>query len=302
MRLLVTGRDGQVAASLLEAGQARAGLEVVAIGRPQLDLAKPETVIDAITAAKPDIVVSAAAYTAVDQAEDESDLAFAVNATGAGKVAEAAARLGVPVIHLSTDYVFDGTRAGAYVETDPTAPRNTYGASKLAGEQAVAAANPRHLILRTAWAYSPFGRNFVKTMLKLAVDRDEIAVVADQWGNPTSALDIADAILHAAAMLHPRTGFSSFGVYHLVGTGETNWSGFARHILDTSRVFGGPWARVRDIATVDYPTKARRPANSTLSTAKFTATCGWTAPEWQLSTKEIVSRLLNGQTGHASNV
>ncbi|TIU32042.1 MAG: dTDP-4-dehydrorhamnose reductase, partial [Mesorhizobium sp.] len=189
MRLVVTGRDGQVAASLLEAGQAAAGVEVIAIGRPQLDLARPDTVIEAIAAAKPDIVVSAAAYTAVDQAEDEPDLAFAVNAVGAGKVAQAASRLGVPVIHLSTDYVFDGTKDAAYVETDATAPRSVYGASKLAGEQAVASANPHHLILRTAWVYSPFGKNFVKTMLRLAADRDEIAVVADQWGNPTSALD-----------------------------------------------------------------------------------------------------------------
>ncbi|TIM17034.1 MAG: dTDP-4-dehydrorhamnose reductase, partial [Mesorhizobium sp.] len=185
MRLVVTGRDGQVAASLLEAGPAAAGVEVIAIGRPQLDLARPDTVIEAIAAAKPDIVVSAAAYTAVDQAEDEPDLAFAVNAVGAGKVAQAASRLGVPVIHLSTDYVFDGTKDAAYVETDATAPRSVYGASKLAGEQAVASANPHHLILRTAWVYSPFGKNFVKTMLRLAADRDEIAVVADQWGNPT---------------------------------------------------------------------------------------------------------------------
>ncbi|SDA91068.1 dTDP-4-dehydrorhamnose reductase [Mesorhizobium qingshengii] len=302
MRLVVTGREGQVAASLLEAGQRHAGVEIIAIGRPELDLASPDTVIEAIAAAQPDIVVSAAAYTAVDQAEDEPDLAFAVNAVGAGKVAQAAARLGVPVIHLSTDYVFDGSKDSAYVETDATAPRNTYGASKLAGEQAVAAANPRHLILRTAWAYSPFGRNFLKTMLRLAADRDEIAVVADQWGNPTSALDIADAILHAAAMLHGDRSFGAFGTYHLVGTGETNWSGFARHILDTSRVFGGPYAQVRDIATHDYPTKAQRPANSRLSTAKFTAAFGWTTPEWQQSTKEVVSRLLSGETRYVSNV
>ncbi|OBQ69506.1 dTDP-4-dehydrorhamnose reductase [Mesorhizobium erdmanii] len=293
MRLAVTGRDGQVAASLLEAGQARTGVEVVAIGRPELDLARPETVIDAIAAAKPDIVVSAAAYTAVDQAEDEPDLAFAVNATGAGKVAQAAARLGVPVIHLSTDYVFDGSAPGAYVETDATAPLGVYGASKLAGEQAVAAAGPRHLILRPAWVYSPFGRNFAKTMLRVAADRDEISVVADQWGNPTSALDIADAILHAATMLHEDTHFRAFGVYHLVGTGETNWSGFARHILDTSLASGGPWADVRDIATKDYPTKARRPVNSRLSSAKFAATFGWTAPEWRKSTERIVRRILD---------
>ena len=292
MRLVVTGREGQVVTSLLEAGQGRAGVEVVAIGRPELDLAKPDTVIDAIAAAKPDIVVSAAAYTAVDQAEDEPDLAFAVNAVGAGKVAEAAARLGIPVIHLSTDYVFDGSASGAYVETDATAPQGVYGASKLAGEQAVAAANPRHLILRTAWVYSPFGKNFVKTMLRLAADRDEIAVVADQWGNPTSALDIADAILHSAAMLHGDKSFAAFGVYHLAGTGEANWSGFARHILDTSRVSGGPWARVRDIATMDYPTKARRPANSRLSSAKFASVFGWNAPDWRLSTEAVARRVL----------
>ena len=292
MRLVVTGREGQVVTSLLEAGQGRAGVEVVAIGRPELDLAKPDTVIDAIAAAKPDIVVSAAAYTAVDQAEDEPDRALAVNAVGAGNVAEAAARLGIPVIHLSTDYVFDGSASGAYVETDATAPQGVYGASKLAGEQAVAAANPRHLILRTAWVYSPFGKNFVKTMLRLAADRDEIAVVADQWGNPTSALDIADAILHSAAMLHGDQSFAAFGVYHLAGTGEANWSGFARHILDTSRVSGGPWARVRDIATMDYPTKARRPANSRLSSAKFASVFGWNAPDWRLSTEAVARRVL----------
>jgi len=291
VRLVVTGREGQVVSSLLEAGQL-AGVDVIAIGRPQLDLANPDTVIEAITAARPDVVVSAAAYTAVDQAEDEPDLAFRVNAVGAGKVAQAAARLGVPVIHLSTDYVFDGSASGSYVETDATAPASVYGATKLAGEQAVAAANPRNLILRTAWVYSPFGKNFVKTMLRLAADRDEISVVADQWGNPTSALDIADAILHAAATLHRNKDFAAFGIYHLAGTGEANWSGFARHILDTSRVSGGPSARVRDITTTDYPTKARRPANSRLSSAKFASAFGWSAPDWRLATEAVVRRVL----------
>jgi dTDP-4-dehydrorhamnose reductase len=299
VRLVVTGREGQVAASLLEVGQARAGVEIITIGRPELDLARPETVIDAIAAGKPDIVVSAAAYTAVDQAEDETDLAFAVNAVGAGKVAQAAERLGVPVIHLSTDYVFDGSKDSAYVETDATAPLGVYGASKLAGEQVVVAANPRHLILRTAWVYSPFGRNFVKTMLRLAADRDEVSVVADQWGNPTCALDLADAILDAAAMLHGNKSFGAFGMYHLAGTGETNWSGFARHILDTSRVFGGSWAQVRDITTMDYPTKARRPANSRLSSAKFASVFGWNAPDWRQSTEVVVRRLLIDETRQA---
>ncbi|RJT30868.1 dTDP-4-dehydrorhamnose reductase [Mesorhizobium waimense] len=296
MRLVVTGREGQVAASLLEAGRVLAGIDVVAVGRPQLDLARPETVFKALEASRPDIIVSAAAYTAVDQAEDEADLAFAVNAEGAGAVAEAAARLGVPVIHLSTDYVFDGTKDSAYVETDPTAPLGVYGASKLAGELAVAAANPHHLILRTAWVYSPFGKNFVKTILGLAADRDEMKVVADQWGNPTSALDIAAAILHAAAMLDRDKGFDACGVYHLAGTGETNWSGFARHILDISRVLGGPHARIRDIATEDYSTKARRPCNSRLSTVKFRSAFAWQAPDWRISTQRTVSRLLAKET------
>ncbi|CCV12493.1 dTDP-4-dehydrorhamnose reductase [Mesorhizobium sp. STM 4661] len=292
MRLVVTGRDGQVVRSLVERAHAHTEFEVIALGRPELDLAKPETIAPALAIARPDLVVSAAAYTAVDHAEDEPDLAFAVNGAGAGHVAEAAAGLGVPVIHLSTDYVFDGSGEGAYSEDDEPAPRNVYGASKLAGEQAVAKANPRHLILRTAWVYSPFGRNFVKTMLKLAADRDEIAVVADQWGNPTSALDIADALLHSAAMLRGNKGFASFGVYHLAGTGETNWSGFARHILDTSQAFGGPYARVRDIATVDYPTKAQRPRNSRLATQKFATAFGWVAPGWRESTEEVERCLL----------
>jgi dTDP-4-dehydrorhamnose reductase len=275
------------------------GIEVIALGRPELELASPDTVIGAIAAARPDIVVSAAAYTSVDQAEDEPELAFAVNAVGAGKVSEAAARLGVPVIHLSTDYVFDGTKDSAYVETDAPAPLGVYGASKLAGEQAVASVNPRHLILRTAWVYSPFGKNFVKTVLRLAANQDEIRIVADQWGNPSSALDIANAVLHAAGMLHDDKSSDASGIYNLAGTGETNWSGFARHVVETSRTHGGPHARIRDIATSDYPTKARRPANSRLSSEKFASAFEWTAPVWQVSAEKVVRRLAGSETKQA---
>jgi dTDP-4-dehydrorhamnose reductase len=296
MRIVVTGREGQVARSLAEQAAERPDVELVTVGRPDLDLAAPATIAPALTAAKPDLIVSAAAYTAVDQAEDEPDQAYAVNAEGAGKVAAAAARIGVPVIHLSTDYVFDGTGDGAYREDAPTGPQGVYGASKLAGEGIVAEAQPKHLILRTAWVYSPFGKNFVKTMLRLAADRDEIAVVSDQWGNPTSALDIADGILHAAMMLDRDRKFTGWGVYHLTGTGATNWSGFARHILDTSARHGGHTARVRDIATADYPTKARRPGNSRLSTDKLSETFGWRAPDWRQSTDEVVRRLLGDET------
>ncbi|HWT63448.1 MAG TPA: dTDP-4-dehydrorhamnose reductase, partial [Ochrobactrum sp.] len=198
MKIAVTGREGQVVQSLLERVAQRPDLQVIALGRPELDLAKPETVRSAIEATKPDLVVSAAAYTAVDLAEDEPELAFAVNAAGAEAVAEAAKACGAPVIHLSTDYVFAGDAGDPYVEADVTGPRSVYGSSKLEGERLVAQANPKHIILLTAWVYSPFGKNFVKTMLKLAETRDALSVVSDQWGNPTSALDIADEIIQVA--------------------------------------------------------------------------------------------------------
>lgn len=295
MRLLVTGRDGQVARSLIERASKRADVEVVTVGRPALFLEKPATVLPALEAAAPDIVVSAAAYTAVDQAEDEPELAFAINAAGAGRVAAAAAALGVPVIHLSTDYVFGGAQEGPHDEGAATSARGVYAASKLAGEEAVARANPRHLILRTAWVYSPFGKNFVRTMLKLAGERDTLRVVSDQWGNPTSALDIADAILIAAAAMQEGSERDVHGLYHFAGTGETNWSGFAHHILATSRKYGGPYADVSDITTADYPTKAKRPRDSRLSSARFAGVFGWTSPHWQESSEVVVARLLNSE-------
>lgn len=291
MKIAVTGREGQVVSCLLAAAQRRPDIDVVPLGRPALDLAQPSSIAAALEQVKPDLVVSAAAYTAVDQAEDEPELAFRINAEGAGAVAQAAASLGVPVIHLSTDYVFAGDKQGAYSEDDATGPTGVYGASKLAGEQAAAAANPRHLILRTAWVYSVYGKNFAKTMLRLAETRDELSVVADQWGNPTSAHDIADGILHIAARLRGDAGFNRWGVYHLAGQGETNWSGFARHILDTSQRHGGPFALVKDIATSDYPTKARRPENSRLSCTKLASEFEWQAPDWRQSTETVIANL-----------
>lgn len=292
MKIVVTGREGQLVQSLLERAAQQPNLQVIALGRPELDLTKPETVRSAIEALKPDLVVSAAAYTAVDMAEDEPELAFAVNATGAQAVAEAAKACGAPVIHLSTDYVFAGDTSKPYVETDITGPRSAYGSSKLEGERRVAQANPKHIILRTAWVYSPFGKNFVKTMLKLAETRDALSVVSDQWGNPTSALNIADAIIQIADHLAATPDFSAYGVYHVAGTGDTNWSGFARAIFSESAELGGPTATVTDIATADYPTKAVRPANSRLSTAKFQEVFDWSAPHWQSSLGDVVARLV----------
>jgi len=295
VRLVVTGREGQVARSLIERSRGRADVEVVTVGRPALFLEDPATVLPALQAAAPDMVVSAAAYTAVDKAEDEPDLAFAINAAGAGHVAAAAAVLGVPVIHLSTDYVLGGPKKGPHDETGATLPCGVYAASKLAGEEAMARANPRHVILRTAWVYSPFGKNFVRTMLKLANERDTLTVVSDQWGSPTSALDIADAILIAATAMHEGCGRDVHGLYHFAGTGETNWSGFARHILATSRKYGGPYAEVSDITTADCPTKANRPHDSRLSSAWFAGAFGWTAPHWRESSEVVVARLLNSE-------
>ena len=291
MRIVVTGREGQVVRSLIERAVHHPSMELMTLGRPQLDLARPETIGDAIHAAKPDLVISAAAYTAVDQAEDEPDLAHAVNAVGAGAVAQAAAKMGAPVIHLSTDYVFSGEGEKPYVETDPTGPRSVYGWSKLDGELAVEVANPRHLILRTAWVYSPFGKNFVTTMLKLAENRDTVSVVSDQWGNPTSALDIADGILHVADRLRTDPAFDAFGIYHLAGTGNTNWSSFAREIFAANAREGGPHAKVTDILTAEYPTKAARPLNSRLSTDKFFDVFGWRAPKWNVSLALVIHKL-----------
>ena len=296
MKILVTGRLGQVAQSLVERAARHPSIELITLGRPELDLFNPETVMSAISAVKPrpDVVVSAAAYTAVDQAEEEPERAHAVNALGAGAVAAAAANVGASVIHLSTDYVFSGGKEVAYSETDLADPQGVYGRTKLEGERAVADANPRHVILRTAWIYSPFGRNFVSTMLDLGKKSDRVGIVADQWGNPTSALDISDGILRIAGTISSGDRADLFGVFHLAGAGSTNWSGLAKHIFAESRQLGGPFAQVEEIATRDYPTRARRPYNSRLICEKLRHVYCWRAPDWQMSCREVVKRLLMG--------
>lgn len=292
MKILVTGREGQVARSLAERAGSDPELEVVLMGRPQLDLLAPETVRSSILSAKPDVVVSAAAHTAVDQAEDEPGLAFAINAAGAGAVADAAAQAGAAVIHLSTDYVFSGEGEGEYTEADAPDPKSVYGSSKLEGEKAVASANPRHVILRTAWVYSPFGRNFVKTMLALGGQRDSVRVVADQWGNPTAATDVADGVLRVAKRIAADGENDPYGLFHLAGAGSINWAGFANEIFAESARLGGPSARVEEISTAEHPTKARRPRNSRLSCGKLLAAYGWLPPPWQAPCRRVVERLV----------
>ncbi|MFG1316754.1 dTDP-4-dehydrorhamnose reductase [Xanthobacter autotrophicus] len=291
MRLAVTGKQGQVVTSLLERGAA-ASVEVIALGRPELDLADPASVKAAIAAAAPDVVVSAAAYTAVDKAESEPELAFEVNEVGAGAVAEAAAMLQVPIIHLSTDYVFAGDKADPYLESDPTGPVSVYGASKLAGEKKVAAATGNHAILRTAWVYSPFGANFLKTMLRLGASRDMLRVVADQRGTPTSALDIADAVITVARRLKTDPDPALRGVFHLTGGGEGTWADFAEVIFASLEARTGRGVAVERITTADYPTPARRPANSRLSNNKLQSSYGVKLADWDVSTRSVVDRLL----------
>lgn len=279
MRLLVTGREGQVAQALL--ALASNEVEVVALGRPALDITDRASVERAIAEHRPDVVVNAAAYTAVDKAESEEDAAFAVNATGAGNVAAAAAAAGLPVIHVSTDYVFAGDKAEPYREDDETGPQGAYGRSKLDGERQVVAANPDHAILRTAWVYGPFGANFLKTMLRLSETRDEVRVVADQRGTPTYAPDIAEAILAVArAMRREPDNRALRGVFHMVSGGETTWAGFAEAVFERLAAGGGKVVRVVPITTADYPTPARRPANSRLDTSHFTSAFGHTMSAW----------------------
>ena len=292
MRIIVVGKEGQVARSLAERARAH-GAQAVLVGRPKLDLADPSGIEDALIETGGDIIVNAAAYTAVDQAESDPELAEAINGIGAGAIAGAAAAMNVPVIHISTDYVFDGTADHPYREDDPVSPLGVYGASKLLGEEAVAAEAENYAILRTAWVYSPFGKNFVKTMLRLAADREELGVIADQYGSPTSALDIADGILSVSRNLLDRPGDKNLrGLFHMAGTGYTHWAEFAAEVFALSARLGGPSARVRPIKTADYPTPAKRPANSRLDCTKLKETHGVVLPPWQASLETTVKRLI----------
>ena len=278
--------------SLLERGHAE-GSAVVAVGRPELDLARPETAFEALRSHSPDVVVNAAAYTAVDKAEGEPEAALLVNGEGARAVAEAAARLAKPVIQISTDYVFDGTSPLSYRPDDPTSPIGAYGRSKLAGERGVAAATPDHAILRTAWVYSPFGGNFVKTMLRLAGTRDEVSVVNDQLGCPTDALAMADGILSVARNLADQPGNSALrGTFHMPGAGDVTWAGFAEAVFAESASRGGPHAAVKPITSDEFPTAAKRPKNSRLDCATLMSSHAVALPAWQMSLRGCVARLL----------
>jgi dTDP-4-dehydrorhamnose reductase len=276
LRILLTGATGQVGWELRRT-LAPLG-EVKFFDRFGLDLADTPPLVATVRALQPAVIVNAAAYTAVDKAESERDLAFAINATAPRVLAEEAKRIGALLVHYSTDYVFDGEKASPYVEDDPTHPLSVYGASKLAGEQAIARSGCRHLTLRTSWVYGPRGRNFYLTMLRLAKERPELKVVDDQVGAPTSSLEIARA---TAALLAK----GAQGLYHMAAAGETSWCGFARAILKRA----GLATPVAAIRTEDYPTPAKRPRNSRLDCSKLRRETGIALAGWEAALDEVAA-------------
>ncbi len=294
-RFLITGCNGQLGFELRRS-LALLG-EVIALDRSGCDLSNNASIRAAVRSAKPDVIFNAGAYTAVDKAESELDLAHAINATAPGVICEEAAKIGALVIHYSSDYVFDGAKASAYSETDIPNPLGVYGMTKLAGEQALAASDAMHLIFRTSWVYGLNGKNFIKTILRLASERSELKIVADQSGAPTGAALLADVSAHVTAR-YLREGADSFpfGLYHLVASGETSWHGFAQHVA--SKATAADWIlqataeRILPITTPEYPTPAARPANSRLNTSKFSEAFGLQLPDWHIGVDQVMDLLL----------
>lgn len=286
MKVLITGRNGQVAQALLSS---LAGLgELTCLGRAELDLADVQAIRQRVRTLRPDLIINAAAYTAVDQAETDADNAFAINAVAPGVLAEEAKALGVPLIHYSTDYVFDGSKASPYREDDEPQPLGVYGQSKLAGEQAITAAGGDYLILRTSWVYSLYGRNFLLTMQRLLQEREELRVVSDQVGAPTWAGTIADTTRALIEQWQQGTP-GPWGTYHLTGLGETSWFGFAEAIGEQLRSTGKPCARLVPIASSEYPTPAQRPLNSRLDCSRLQTAWNVRLPTWQGAVAECLN-------------
>ncbi|MFM8735336.1 MAG: dTDP-4-dehydrorhamnose reductase [Pirellulales bacterium] len=293
MKIVLLGKGGQVGRELL--GSLAGAGTLVAFDRAAADLERPDEAVVLLRRERPDVIVNAAAYTAVDRAEAEPERARAINATAVAAVAAEAARQGAALVHYSTDYVFDGTKAGRYGETDEPHPLSVYGATKREGEEAIAAAGGRHWILRTSWVYAAHGHNFVRTILRLAGEREELRIVDDQRGSPTSARLIAAVTATIVGRLVAGAAPAT-GVYHLASHGETTWWGFARTILAAARDRGlalrCPPERVVAIATADYPLPARRPANSLLDTAKLERALNIRLPEWQDDVEAVVASLV----------
>ncbi|WP_434931425.1 dTDP-4-dehydrorhamnose reductase [Shewanella sp. HL-SH5] len=287
MKILIAGKNGQVGSCLVDLLEAQTELTFLALEREELDITDPVQVNKIVTEFQPDIIINAAAYTAVDKAEQECELANAINNDGPKNLAHAANRINATIIHISTDYVFDGDSAESYTESDVTAPQGEYGRSKLAGEHAVAHACPKHIILRTAWVFGEHGNNFVKTMLRLAKTRESLSVVADQFGGPTYAGDIANAILAISKQISRES--NAYGVYHFSGFPHVSWHTFAEKIFEIAMdkdVILQP-IKVKPITTLDYPTPAKRPANSRLNCDKIQNAFGIKQSDWQVALVRI---------------
>jgi dTDP-4-dehydrorhamnose reductase len=291
MHLLVFGTIGQLGIELQR--QAGNGVTVRGVSQTEADFTDPATIRRAILDNPADLVVNAAAYTAVDRAETDADLAFLVNRDGPAAMAEACAAAGRPLVQISTDYVFDGSKAGAYTEDDPVHPLGVYGVSKEEGEQAVRTALPRHLILRTSWVFSAHSTNFVKTMLRFGAERPELRVVADQHGCPTAAADLAAAIVAAGRRLSASGGDLPWGTYHYSGAGPTTWHGFAEAIFaERQRLTGAPPPVLQAITTDEWPTPVRRPANSVLDCTRIQTRLGIVPADWRRSLAAVMAELL----------
>lgn len=292
--LLLTGVNGQVGHALQNLLD---GYQVVAVSREQLDLSNADQIRQVVRTSRPALIINPAAYTAVDKAESEPALAFAVNAQAPQVLAEEAARLGAGLIHFSTDYVYDGNKHSVYLESDPVNPVSVYGKSKLAGEEAIRSVGLPHLILRTSWVYGSYGKNFLKTIVRLAGERESLRIVADQHGAPTSAISIAQSVATLIERWQPDNQLHS-GVYHLVNAGETSWHGFASAIVSSYQAMaesrGWPSLQVKEIlpiAASEYPTPAQRPSNSRLSTQKLQETFGVVLPDWQVALQQVMQQV-----------
>ncbi len=285
-RILVTGRGGQLATGL-EAALPAQGFQAIPVGQPDFEFDRPDSVAAALAAAAPDAVVNCAAWTAVDAAEDDEPAAFRANALGPALLARLCAAAGIPLVQISTDYVFDGRKGAPYVEADAPNPLGAYGRTKLAGEWAALAGNERTVVLRTAWLYAPAGANFLRTMLRLGAEREELRVVADQHGSPTAAPDLADAVAAVLARLRT-TGWQPGyrGVFHAAAAGYTTWHGFAEAIFGAT---DGPRPRVLPIATGDYPTRAARPADGRLDCTRLRDIFGVSLPPWQAGLGRVLA-------------
>lgn len=288
MRILITGCHGQVGSSLTEQLANHENTEVLALDREHLDITSQDAVNAAVAEFKPSIIINAAAHTAVDKAEEEVDLSYVINRDGPKYLAQAAQSVGAAILHISTDYVFEGNKAGEYMETDTTNPQGVYGKSKLAGEIAIAEACDKHIILRTAWVFGESGNNFVKTMLRLGENRDALSIVGDQFGGPTYAGDIANTLIQIAKRIN-QGGAVEYGVYHYSGLPHVSWFDFADAIFDVAVEQGvlEKKPRLTSITTDQYPTPAKRPSNSRLSTEKITLGLSVKASDWKAALNNI---------------